>query len=321
MSENQELRRSVLNQLESLHLAGVTHASVESFQEKKISAEKTLNADVKEPKVTMVNPVKDLADKTDKVGETRNSAQPGDRDASPGVVHGDPHEASNTTRNIKIEASWKTRLDGPFNAPYMVTLSSFLRTEKADGKRIYPPGSQIFRAFELTPFDTVKVVILGQDPYHGPGQAHGLSFSVASDVQPPPSLRNIYRELEADLGISHPGHGNLESWSRRGVLLLNACLTVEEGHAGSHQGKGWELFTDEVIRCLNDERENLVFILWGRKAQDKCAAIDRDRHHVITSVHPSPLSASNGFFGSKPFSQANAYLKETGQTPVDWNPN
>ena len=319
MSENQKLRRSVLNQLESLNLAGVTHAAVTpvaSLQQNEVATGSMPDAKVKEPTETMINPVKDLADKFDKSDERKNSAQSGDGNASP-----DADEATNSTRNIKIEASWKTRLDGPFNAPYMTTLSSFLRTEKADGKRIYPPGNQIFRAFELTPFDTVKVVILGQDPYHGPGQAHGLSFSVASDVQPPPSLRNIYRELEDDLGISHPGHGNLESWARRGVLLLNTCLTVEEGHAGSHQGKGWELFTDEVIRCLNDERENLVFILWGRKAQDKCTEINRDRHHVITSVHPSPLSASNGFFGSKPFSQANAYLKETGQTPVDWNPN
>ena len=229
--------------------------------------------------------------------------------------------ANDSTRNIKMESSWKIRLEDSFNAPYMATLSSFLRSEKAQGKRIYPPGNQIFRAFELTPFDAVKVVILGQDPYHGSGQAHGLSFSVANGVQPPPSLRNIYRELQDDLDISHAGHGNLEHWARQGVLLLNACLTVEEGHAGSHQGKGWELFTDEVIRCLNSDRENLVFILWGRKAQDKGSQIDSGRHHVISSVHPSPLSASNGFFGSKPFSRANAFLKQTGQTPIDWNPN
>ena len=165
----------------------------------------------------------------------------------------------------------------------MAALSRFLRAEKAAGKRIYPPGSQIFRAFELTPFDEVKVVILGQDPYHGPGQAHGLSFSVAHGVAPPPSLQNIYKELAADLGIPHPGHGNLEGWARQGVLLLNACLTVEDGRAGSHQGKVGAL-TDAVIAALNREREKLVFILWGRKAQDK--ARDRPRHLVLTSAHP-----------------------------------
>ena len=220
--------------------------------------------------------------------------------------------------NVRIEASWGTRLASQFAAPHMAALSSFLRAEKAAGKRIYPPASQIFRAFELTPFDRVKIVILGQDPYHGPGQAHGLSFSVAQGVPVPPSLRNIYSELESDLGIAHPGHGNLEGWARQGVLLLNSCLTVEDGRAGSHQGKGWEPFTDAVITALNRERDHLVFILWGRKAQDKGAVIDRERHLVLTSVHPSPLSASNGFFGSQPFSAANAYLESHGMTPVDW---
>ena len=175
--------------------------------------------------------------------------------------------------------------------------------------------------FELTPFDKVKVVILGQDPYHGPGQAHGLSFSVAHGVAPPPSLQNIYKELATDLGVAHPGHGNLESWARQGVLLLNACLTVEDGRAGSHQGRGWEPFTDAVISALTRERENLVFILWGRKAQDKGAVIDRERHLVLTSVHPSPLSASNGFFGSRPFSATNAWLEQHGITPIDWRPS
>ena len=221
---------------------------------------------------------------------------------------------------MRIEASWKTRLAGQFAAPHMQTLGRFLRDEKAAGKRIYPPGGQIFRAFELTPFDNVKVVILGQDPYHGAGQAHGLSFSVAPGVMPPPSLQNIYKELQADLGLTHPGHGNLESWARQGVLLLNSCLTVEDGRAGSHQGKGWEPFTDAVIAALNRERRHLVFILWGRKAQDKGAVIDRDRHLVLTSVHPSPLSASNGFFGSRPFSATNAYLESNGIAPVDWRP-
>ena len=223
--------------------------------------------------------------------------------------------------DVRIEASWKSRLDAQFGSPHMAALSRFLRAEKASGKRIYPPGSQIFRAFELTPFDEVKVVILGQDPYHGPGQAHGLSFSVAHGVAPPPSLQNIYKELAADLGIPHPGHGNLEGWARQGVLLLNTCLTVEDGRAGSHQGKGWEPFTDAVISALNRERENLVFILWGRKAQDKGAVIDRERHLVLTSVHPSPLSASNGFFGSRPFSATNAWLEQHGITPIDWRPS
>ena len=223
-------------------------------------------------------------------------------------------------RDVRIEASWGTRLADQFAAPHMTALSRFLRAEKAAGKRIYPPGDQIFRAFDLTPFDKVKVVILGQDPYHGHGQAHGLSFSVAHGVAPPPSLQNIYRELRDDLGIAHPGHGNLESWARQGVLLLNSCLTVEDGRAGSHQGQGWEPFTDAVIAALNHERAHLVFILWGRKAQDKGAVIDRDRHLVLKSAHPSPLSASNGFLGSRPFSAANAWLESHGMTPVDWTP-
>ena len=221
--------------------------------------------------------------------------------------------------DVRIEPSWKTRLGAQFDSPHMTRLSRFLRAEKVAGKRIYPPGGQIFRAFELTPFDDVKVVILGQDPYHGPGQAHGLSFSVAHGAAPPPSLQNIYKELATDLGITHPGHGNLEGWARQGVLLLNACLTVEDGRAGSHQGKGWEPFTDAVISALNRERENLVFILWGRKAQDKGAVIDRERHLVLTSVHPSPLSASGGFFGSRPFSAANAWLESHGLAPIDWS--
>ena len=222
--------------------------------------------------------------------------------------------------NVKIDASWKTRLADQFASPHMAALSQFLRNEKATGKRIYPPGSQIFAAFDLTPFETVKVVILGQDPYHGPGQAHGLSFSVAHGTQPPPSLQNIYKELHSDLGIPHPGHGNLESWARQGVLLLNTCLTVEDGLAASHQGKGWEPFTDAVIAALDRERDHLVFILWGRHAQNKGAVIDRQRHLVITSPHPSPLSASRGFFGSRPFSRSNDYLVAHGMDPIDWVP-
>ena len=230
----------------------------------------------------------------------------------------DTHHTANTASDIRIEDSWKTRLAAQFAADHMAALSQFLRAEKAAGKRIYPPGGQIFRAFDLTPFEQVKVVILGQDPYHGPGQAHGLSFSVGPGVAPPPSLQNIYKELAGDLGIAHPGHGNLESWARQGVLLLNSCLTVEDGRAGSHQGKGWERFTDAVIAALNQEHKGLAFILWGRKAQDKGAGIDRDRHLVITSVHPSPLSAHNGFFGSRPFSRTNDYLAAQGKSPIDW---
>ena len=232
----------------------------------------------------------------------------------------DTHHTANTASDIRIEDSWKTRLAAQFAADHMAALSQFLRAEKAAGKRIYPPGGQIFRAFDLTPFEQVKVVILGQDPYHGPGQAHGLSFSVGPGVAPPPSLQNIYKELAGDLGIAHPGHGNLESWARQGVLLLNSCLTVEDGRAGSHQGKGWERFTDAVIAALNQEHKGLAFILWGRKAQDKGASIDRDRHLVITSVHPSPLSAHNGFFGSRPFSRTNDYLTARGKSPIDWQP-
>lgn len=232
----------------------------------------------------------------------------------------DTHHTANTASDIRIEDSWKTRLAAQFAADHMAALSQFLRAEKAAGKRIYPPGGQIFRAFDLTPFEQVKVVILGQDPYHGPAQAHGLSFSVGPGVAPPPSLQNIYKELAGDLGIAHPGHGNLESWARQGVLLLNSCLTVEDGRAGSHQGKGWERFTDAVIAALNQEHEGLAFILWGHKAGDKGASIDRDRHLVITSVHPSPLSAHNGFFGSRPFSRTNDYLAAQGKSPIDWQP-
>ena len=188
--------------------------------------------------------------------------------------------------DVKIEPSWKTQLADSFATDQMRALGQFLRNEKAAGKVIYPPGTEIFSAFTLTPFDKVKVIILGQDPYHGPGQAHGLSFSVRHGVTPPPSLQNIYKELSADLGLPHPGHGNLERWARQGVLLLNASLTVEEGRAGAHAGKGWEPFTDTVIARLNAARDHLVFILWGRKAQKKGAIINRHRHYVIESAHP-----------------------------------
>ena len=220
---------------------------------------------------------------------------------------------------VKLERSWKLRLKQEFAADYMQRLGQFLRAEKAAGKNIYPPGKEIFHAFALTPFDLVKVVILGQDPYHGPGQAHGLSFSVRPGITKPPSLQNIFKELQADLGIHPPPHGNLENWAKAGVLLLNSCLTVADGQAAAHAGRGWECFTDTVIDQLNQHKRHLVFILWGRKAQEKGAKIDRDRHFVIASAHPSPLAAHNGFFGSAPFSKTNAYLRQHGKTPINWD--
>ena len=223
-----------------------------------------------------------------------------------------------TISQVKIEASWKDQLAAEFAADYMTKLSQFLRDEKAAGKRIYPPNSEIFAAFDMTPFAKVKVIILGQDPYHGPGQAHGLSFSVRPDITPPPSLANIYREMASDLGVARPTHGNLEAWARQGVLLLNSSLTVEDGRPGSHSGKGWECFTDAAIAALNAARDNLVFILWGRKAQQKGARIDRQRHLVIESAHPSPLAAHNGFWNSRPFSRTNDYLCAHAITPIDW---
>ena len=201
----------------------------------------------------------------------------------------------------------------------MQSLSKFLRAEKASGKKIYPQGREIFRAFSLTPFDLVKVVILGQDPYHGPDQAHGLSFSVRPGIAKPPSLQNIFKELQSDLGIQPPPHGNLENWAKAGVLLLNSCLTVIDGQAAAHSGKGWERFTDAAIEKLNRHKQHLVFILWGRKAQEKGAKIDQHRHLVLSSAHPSPLAAHNGFFGSAPFSKTNAYLSRHGIAPVNWD--
>lgn len=219
--------------------------------------------------------------------------------------------------DVKIEASWKDKLAPEFEKAYFVKLTNFVRQEY-QRTRIYPPGSRIFAAFDACPFDEVKVVILGQDPYHGPRQANGLCFSVSEGVPLPPSLQNIYKELQSDLGIEPPPSGDLERWAKQGVLLLNATLTVRRGQAGSHQGKGWEEFTDAAIRTLADEREHLVFILWGAYAQRKGAFIDRSRHLVIESPHPSPLSASRGFFGSRPFSRANAYLQEHGKEPIEW---
>ena len=221
-------------------------------------------------------------------------------------------------REVNIETSWKDQLASEFAADYMAALSQFLRAEKAAGKHIYPAGSEIFAAFNMTPFDKVKVVIFGQDPCHGAGQAHGLSFSVRRGIAPPPSLQNIYKELANDLGLPHPGHGNLEAWANQGVLLLNSCLTVEDGKAAAHAGKGWETFTNAAIAALNAERDHLVFVLWGRKAQQKGQQIDQHRHLVIESAHPSPLSAHNGFWDSKPFSKTNDYLASHAITPIDW---
>jgi uracil-DNA glycosylase len=222
-------------------------------------------------------------------------------------------------REALIEASWKKKLAKEFSAEYMANLSLFLRSEKAAGKLIYPAGGDIFTAFKLTPFDKVKVVILGQDPYHGPNQAHGLSFSVRRGIAPPPSLQNIYKEMSSDLGTHPPAHGNLETWAKQGVLLLNSVLTVEHGKAGAHVGKGWERFTDAVINQLNRARNNLVFVLWGRKAQQKGSRVDPHRHKIIMSAHPSPLSAHSGFFGSKPFSKANNYLANHNISPINWS--
>jgi len=223
-----------------------------------------------------------------------------------------------TEREIRLEPSWKARLADEFAQPYMIELRRFLLERKRAGTVIYPPGPQIFNALDSTPFDRVSVVILGQDPYHGPGQAHGLCFSVPEGVPPPPSLLNIFQEIHDDLGTSAPASGNLERWAEQGVLLLNAVLTVERGRAGSHQGKGWERFTDRVVRELNDGRDALVFLLWGSYAMKKGAVIDRSRHLVLTAPHPSPLSAHRGFFGCRHFSSANAWLEQHGRHPIRW---
>jgi len=221
-------------------------------------------------------------------------------------------------REIQLEESWKKRLAPEFQCDYMIALRAFLLERKRAGAVIYPPGPRIFNALNSTPFEKVKVVILGQDPYHGPGQAHGLCFSVRMGVPTPPSLLNIYREIESDLGLPPPDHGNLQAWAEQGVLLLNAVLTVERGQAGAHQGKGWEQFTDQVVRLLNAERDGLVFLLWGSYAMKKGAVIDRDRHLVLTAPHPSPLSAHRGFFGCRHFSSANRYLEQRGAKAVNW---
>ena len=218
---------------------------------------------------------------------------------------------------VRIEPTWKILLDEEFEKEYFKNLVSFVKSEYQQ-HRIYPPGSQIFNAFQYCPLDQTKVVIIGQDPYHGPGQANGLCFSVAEGVRMPPSLVNIFKELKDDLGVDMPPHGSLERWSKQGVLLLNATLTVRASSPGSHQNKGWEEFTDAVIQKLSSEREGLVFILWGAYAQKKGSVIDTSKHYVIQSAHPSPFAAHKGFFGSKPFSKTNEYLRKNGKDVINW---
>ena len=220
--------------------------------------------------------------------------------------------------DVRLEESWKEALGSEFSSPYMQELKTFLMAEKAAGKRIFPRGPDYFRALDLTPIDRVRVVILGQDPYHGAGQAHGLCFSVQPGVRIPPSLVNIYKELQSDLGIPPARHGFLESWARQGVLLLNSVLTVEEARAASHQGRGWERFTDQVIRVVNERVDHCVFLLWGSYAQKKASFVDRDRHLVLKSPHPSPLSAHQGFLGCRHFSQANDWLDKMGRGRINW---
>ncbi len=221
--------------------------------------------------------------------------------------------------DINIEVSWKEALSQEFNKPYFNQIVSFLKSEIAKGKTIYPPGSLIFKAFELTPFNDVKVVILGQDPYHNPNQAMGLCFSVPKNCKTPPSLVNIYKEIKADIGLDIPNHGDLTSWTNQGVFLLNAMLTVEHNKAGSHQRIGWQDFTDSVIKTISDKKSNCIFLLWGRFAQSKKKIIDQTKHYVLEAAHPSPL-ARNAFSGCKHFSKTNEILIKNGQNPIDWKP-
>jgi uracil-DNA glycosylase len=219
-----------------------------------------------------------------------------------------------------LEPGWLAVLEEEFEKDYMKSLKSFLQEEKNKGATVYPKSTDIFNALNTTPFNQVKVVILGQDPYHGAGQAHGLSFSVQRGVAVPPSLKNIYKELETDIeGFKTPNHGHLTHWAEQGVLLLNATLTVRASEAGSHQNRGWEIFTDEIIKALSQKREHIVFLLWGKYAQQKAALIDQKKHYVLTAAHPSPFSAYNGFFGSKHFSKANQLLIQNNLSPIDWN--
>ena len=224
-------------------------------------------------------------------------------------------------KKIILENSWKEKLLEELNKDYMRSLSKFLRSEKSKNKIIFPPGNKIFNAFNLTKFEDVKVVILGQDPYHGHNQAHGLSFSVEEGIRPPPSLKNIFKELESDMGIKQPEHGNLERWCSEGVLLLNSILTVEKSKPASHANMGWEQFTDKILSILNDLKRNVVFILWGKKAQEKGHFLDKNRHLILKSAHPSPYSANNGFLGSKPFSKTNHYLNSNNIKEIDWDLN
>lgn len=221
--------------------------------------------------------------------------------------------------DVQIESGWKKMLNVEFSKPYFLQLATHLRTEKIQGKNIYPPGSRIFNAFSLTPFDEVKVVLIGQDPYHGAGQAHGLCFSVPEGITPPPSLVNIFKEIRSDLGIETPsGFGNLSKWAEQGVLLLNAFLTVRANEPLSHSKIGWEEFTNTVISCLSENKKGVVFILWGKFAQSKQALIDETKHYVLKAAHPSPFSADKGFFGCKHFSKTNELLMKEGKAPIDW---
>jgi uracil-DNA glycosylase len=220
--------------------------------------------------------------------------------------------------NVKIEPGWAKVLEPEFEKPYFEGIVKFLKEEKAAGKIIYPPGPEIFNAFTLTPFEQVKAVLIGQDPYHGAGQAHGLCFSVRKGVTVPPSLVNMYKELKADLDINPPGHGFLEQWAKQGLLMLNASLTVEAGKPMSHSKIGWEQFTDAVIRTISEKKEGVVFLLWGKFAQQKEALIDTSKHFVLKAAHPSPFSATAGFFGSRPFSQTNKLLKQQGKESINW---
>ena len=232
-----------------------------------------------------------------------------------GYLH---HSMVMRERQVQIHAQWLKHLENEFEQEYMQGLSSFLRAQKAAGQVVYPNGENIFAAMNATPLDQVKVVIIGQDPYHGPGQAHGLSFSVPQGIAVPPSLKNIYKELAGDLGCKVPDHGNLSSWANQGVLLLNAVLTVQHANAGSHQGKGWERFTDKIIQIVNTQCQQVVFLLWGAYAQKKGRVIDQNRHLVMQAPHPSPLSAHRGFLGCQHFSRANEYLESQGKTPINW---
>ena len=221
--------------------------------------------------------------------------------------------------DVKIEQSWKEVLHNEFSKPYFQQITAHLKTEKATGATIYPPGPLIFNAFDKTPFDNVKVVLLGQDPYHGKGQAMGLSFSVPDGVKPPPSLENIFKELHSDIGMSIPHTGNLTKWAEQGVFLLNAILTVRAKEPASHQKIGWQQFTDRVIQILSDEKEGVVFLLWGKFAQEKQVLIDATKHHILKAAHPSPYSADKGFFGCRHFSKANQLLAKEGKDPIDWS--